>query len=47
LYTDDAGKNWAPEISSSSGDLNEIRLIGKTIYACGTFGTIIYKDLEK
>lgn len=47
LYTEDAGRNWAPEASSVGYDLYAIQKIGKRIFVCGKRGEIIYSDLEE
>lgn len=45
LYTDDSGKNWVPELSGVSGELNRIVRVGGRIFACGQKGALVYSEL--
>ncbi|SYZ74217.1 exported hypothetical protein [Candidatus Zixiibacteriota bacterium] len=47
LYSDDSGRDWIPEASTTNGELMEMRKIGNRLYACGSSGILIYKDLGK
>jgi len=47
LYTDDAGKNWVPQASGSTFQLLDIQLIGNKIFASGSSGTVVYRNLEE
>ncbi len=46
LITTDGGQNWTDELLSRSFDILDITVVGKRVYAVGSGGAMIYKDLQ-
>jgi photosystem II stability/assembly factor-like uncharacterized protein len=47
LYTDDAGRNWTPQASGTAFQLLDIQLIGNRIFACGSGGAMVFRNLQE